>query len=177
MKFKELSIPGLFEIDLFHAEDHRGSFTKTFNKEWFQKHGLDFDFDESFFSINTKGVIRGMHFQLPPHDHSKLVYATHGRILDVVLDIRKDSPTFGMFASIEISHENHKAIYMPKGVAHGFCCLSDATMVYMTSTMHHMESDSGIKWDSFGLSWPVKEPIISDRDQGFDSFSDTKSPF
>ena len=132
---------------------------------------------ECFFSINKKDVIRGMHFQLPPDDHSKLVYATQGRILDIILDIRKGSPTYGMFASIEISSDNNKAIYMPKGVAHGFCCLTDATMVYLTSTMHSPSSDSGIKWDSFGMSWPVTDPIISERDQSFNSFSDINSPF
>lgn len=177
MEFRELHIQGVFEVDLFHASDHRGSFTKTFHRDRFSESGLEADFAESFFSVNRKGVIRGMHFQTPPHHHAKLVYATSGRILDVVLDLRKDSPTFGQSASVEISLENHRGVYMPKGVAHGFCCLTDATMVYLTSTVHNPESDSGVRWDSFGFDWPEINPIMSERDRNFPLFTEINSPF
>ena len=177
MNFIETEIQGVFEIDMFYADDDRGSFTKTFHKESFEKNNLESDFQESFFSINKKNVIRGMHFQTPPHDHAKLVYSTNGTILDVILDLRKQSPTFGKFASIEISHENHKGVYMPKGVAHGFCCLTDATMVYLTSTMHNVNADSGVRWDSFGMDWPIDEAIMSERDKKFISFHELNSPY
>ena len=167
----------MYEIDLFHAGDERGSFTKTFHRPSFEKEGLEGKFDESFFSVNKKGVVRGMHFQSPPHDHAKVVYASSGRILDVFLDIRKSSPTYGNYASIEISLENHKAVYMPKGIAHGFCCLTDATMVYLTTTVQNKESEGGIRWDSFGMPWPVEDIIVSERDRGFIEFKNFTSPF
>ncbi len=162
---------------MFFAGDERGGFTKTFHKASFEEHGLETDFQESFFSYNQEGVIRGMHFQKPPHDHAKLVYSTRGRILDVVVDLRKESPTFGRHLSIEISDKNHKGVYMPKGVAHGFCCLTDATMVYLTSTMHNPDSDSGIRYDSFGMNWPIDNPVMSERDKSFPLFNELISPF
>ncbi len=177
MNFKDTDIEGVYEIELFHQDDHRGSFTKTYHKETFDKKGLISDFQESFFSINKEGVIRGMHFQLPPHDHAKLVYSTNGRILDVILDLRTESQTFGKFAAIEISDKSHKAVYMPKGWAHGFCCQTDATMVYLTSTMHNPDADSGVRWDSFGMEWPLDQIIMSERDKNFISFHELNSPF
>ena len=139
--------------------------------------GLEGSFDESFFSVNHKGVIRGMHFQSPPDDHAKLVYASSGRILDVYLDLRTSSETYGRFGSTEISLQNHTAVYMPPGIAHGFCCLTEATMVYLTSTVQSKLSERGIRWDSFGMKWPVTSPIISDRDRSFEGFGTFKSPF
>ena len=129
MKFKESDIPGVFEVDMFHAADERGSFTKTFHNDAFELQGLENNFRESFFSLNKKNVIRGMHFQSPPYDHAKYVYCTSGRILDVILDIRSNSHTYGKYICIEISPENHKGIYMPSGVAHAFACLTEATML------------------------------------------------
>ena len=164
MKFTETDISGVFEVTLFHAKDERGSFTKTFHKSSFEANNLESNFEESFFSINKKGVIRGMHFQQPPHDHAKLVYASAGKILDVILDLRESSPTYGKYVEIEISDENHKAVYMPKGVAHGFCCLSEATMIYLTSTEYSASSESGILWNSFNMDWPVESPVLSSRD-------------
>lgn len=177
MKFNETEIPGVYGIEFFHAGDDRGSFTKTFHSEEFEMYGLESRFRESFFSVNKKNVIRGMHFQKPPHDHAKLVYCTSGRILDVILDLRKNSHTFGKCVAVEISADNHTGVYMPKGVAHGFCCLTDATMIYLTSTVHNPEADSGVLYNSFGFDWPVKHPVMSVRDGKFPSFEELKSPF
>lgn len=177
MKFRELDIPGVFEIELFFAEDQRGTFSKTFHRTEFEKAGLQADFRESFYSVNKKGVIRGMHFQFPPFHHAKLVYCTSGRILDVVLDLRKNSPAFGKYLAVEISGDNHKAVYMPAGLAHGFCCLTEATMIYQTETEHNPEADGGVRWDSFGMKWPVSETIMSERDKNFPAFSQLNSPF
>ncbi len=177
MKISETNIAGVYEVLFFNASDERGTFVKTYHSDSLKEHGLNSDFRESFYSTNKKGVIRGMHFQIPPEDHSKLVYATQGTILDIIVDLRKDSPTYGKFAQVEISGDNSRGVYMPKGVAHGFCCLTDATMVYLTSTQHSPEHDSGIRWDSFGMDWPIEQPIMSSRDQEFVSFSDFKSPF
>ena len=178
MELVETGMNGVFVLDLFHAKDHRGVFVKPFHRATFEKFGLDSRFDESFYSTNVKGVLRGMHFQLPPEDHSKLIYCTSGKLLDVVLDIRTSSPTFGQAISVELSGDNFRAIYIPKGCAHGFAVLEDnTTMIYLTSTMHHPPSDSGIRWDSFDFEWPFDEPIISPRDLTFPALSDFKSPF
>jgi dTDP-4-dehydrorhamnose 3,5-epimerase len=177
LEFAETAISGVFEVNLFHAKDERGSFTKTFQKSSFEANNLESRFDESFFSTNKKGVIRGLHFQHPPHDHAKLVYASSGRILDVILDLRKSSLTYGLYAKVEISDQNHKAVYMPSGVAHGFCCLTDATMIYLTSTEYMASAESGILWNSFNMNWPADSPIISSRDSAFSPFSEFQTPF
>ena len=178
MKIRKTNIEGLFVIDLFHAEDNRGGFVKTFHKESFEQLGLNTDFQESFYSVNNKGVIRGMHFQNPPYDHDKLVYCTQGKLDDVIVDIRKDSPTYGNFASIELSPDNYRAIYIPKGMAHGFESLEDNTvMTYLTSTMHQPSHDRGIKFDSFGKAWSNQNPIINERDLGWPTLDEFESEF
>ena len=176
--FKELSIPGVYEIEMFHAGDDRGMFVKPYHKEKLVKQGLVSDFQESFYSTNKRGVIRGMHFQHPPFDHAKIVYCTSGRLLDVILDIRVGSPTYGQCAAIELSGGNYKAAYLPTGVAHGFCVLEDnTTMIYLTSTMHSPSADDGIRFDSFGFEWPLKNAVHSDRDLTFQTMKSIDSPF
>jgi len=176
--FTELAIPGVFQIDMFHAGDDRGMFVKPYHKKTLEKHGLVSEFRESFYSTNRKGVIRGMHFQYPPHDHAKIVYCTSGKLIDVILDLRIGSPTYGKSVQIELSADNFKAAYLPIGVAHGFAVLEDNTcMIYLTSTMHAAEFDGGIKYDSFGNEWPFNEPITSERDLQFPTLSDFQSPF
>jgi dTDP-4-dehydrorhamnose 3,5-epimerase len=174
MEFKKTNLDGVFEINNKIFQDQRGSFVKTFHQSLFADNGLDYDFRESFYSVSKKNVLRGMHFQLAPHDHAKLVYVTDGEILDVAVDIRKDSSTFGQYYSTNLSSQNAKALYMAKGFAHGFLTLSDsATVVYLTTTVHAPESDSGIHWGSFGFDWNgVDSPIISERDSAFNSLHD-----
>lgn len=177
-QFIETAIPGVFEVELFHAGDARGMFVKPYHKATLEQHGLVSEFRESFYSTNQKGVIRGMHFQYPPHDHAKIVYCTAGRLIDVILDIRTDSPTYGKCATVELSGDNYKAVYMPSGVAHGFAVLEDHTcMVYLTETMHTPSADAGIHIASFDHKWPFEEPITSARDQEFPTLAEIKSPF
>jgi dTDP-4-dehydrorhamnose 3,5-epimerase len=129
---------------------------------------VDFDIRESYFSISKRNVIRGMHFQLPPNDHEKLVYVPHGAILDVVVDLRKNSPTYGKYISIELSDQNKKSIFIPKGFAHGFKSLFDDTItVYNVATEYSSIADSGIHYNSFGFDWEIKHPIVSPRDVKF----------
>lgn len=176
--FTETNIPGVYEIDFFHMKDDRGVFVKTFHKGSLELEGLESDFAESFYSTNNYGVIRGMHFQLPPDDHAKIVYCSSGKLLDVILDLRKDSPSYGDFTTVELSSDNFKGVYLPKGTAHGFCTLEDNTcMVYLTSTVHSPKNDGGVLFDSFGFSWPIAAPINSGRDLTFPSFKDFNSPF
>lgn len=178
MKVRKTSIDGLFIIDLFHAEDHRGGFIKTFHKASLEDEGLNAYFEESFYSLNNKGVIRGMHFQTPPYHHNKLVYCSNGSLIDVVLDIRKNSPTFGQHASIELSADNYRAVYIASGLAHGFESLEDHTiMTYLTSTMHSPSHDSGIHFDSFGKKWHASNPILNERDLQFPALANYHSPF
>ena len=139
--------------------------------------GITLDMQEEFYSVSHKNVIRGMHFQLPPHDHDKLVYCTRGAVLDVLLDLRAGL-NYGQVASAEISGDNQHLIFIPKGIAHGFMALEDETlMLYKTSTVHAPEADCGIRWDSFGFDWPSRQPVISARDQQHMAFSEFANPF
>ncbi|MCH8330333.1 MAG: dTDP-4-dehydrorhamnose 3,5-epimerase [Bacteroidetes bacterium] len=178
MNFREREIQGIYEVDLDLHEDERGTFVKTYHKEEFEAQGLTADFRESFYSMSKKGVIRGMHFQLPPHDHSKVVYAVFGKITDVLVDLRKKSATYGRCISVDLSDKSPKAIYIPRGIGHGFTAISDqAILVYNTTQEHHPDSDTGIRWNSFDFHWPVDEPIISKRDTSFTTLEDFDSPF
>lgn len=180
MTLENTALNGVFVISNFNAEDNRGSFVKTFNKNSFQKENLNLEIRESYYSVSQKNVIRGMHFQLPPHDHEKLVFVPKGTIIDVVLDLRTYSSTYKMFISLELSEENKKSIYIPKGLAHGFKSLVDDTItVYSVTTEYNVDSDQGIHYDSFGFDWELIDPIVSYRDMNFqsiESFS-TKNPF
>ncbi|MEQ9886776.1 MULTISPECIES: dTDP-4-dehydrorhamnose 3,5-epimerase [Pectobacterium] len=170
MKINATNLDGIYEIDNKLFKDERGFFVKTFHAPTFIENGLEGDFTESFYSTSHKGVLRGMHFQLPPYDHTKLVYCVSGEILDVVVDIRIGSKTFGEYFSTTLSSEKANALYIGRGYAHGFLALSEsATMVYMTSTVHAPDHDSGIRWDSFGFDWNGKDVkyIISQRDLNF----------
>jgi len=177
MNIHPTNLEGVFEIENNKFEDHRGLFVKTFHWDTFADHGLETGFKESFYSISKKNVLRGMHFQLSPHDHAKLVYVTAGEILDVVVGIRRDSPEFGKYFSAVLSHENAKSMYIGKGYAHGFLTFSDtATVVYLTSTVHAPEFDTGIRWDSFGFDWPISDPVLSNRDNGLIPLPNFRSP-
>lgn len=176
--FRQTKIPGVFEIDFFHLSDDRGVFVKTFHRGALQQEQLEQDFAESFYSVNNKNVLRGMHFQYPPDDHAKIVYCTHGKLLDVVVDIRRGSPAFGQYIAVELSGKNYKGMYLPRGTAHGFLTLeNDTCMVYLTSTVHSPKNDSGILWNSFGYKWPVKFPIHSQRDLEFLPLQNFETPF
>jgi dTDP-4-dehydrorhamnose 3,5-epimerase len=178
MEIVKTKLSNVFIVEPNIFSDDRGDFVKIFNNEIFQKQNFDANFKESYYSASKKNVIRGMHFQNPPADHAKLVYVTRGKILDVVLDIRVGSPTFGQFTTAELSAKNHKAIYISSGFAHGFLSLqNDSYVIYLQTSIYSPENDGGININSFGMKWGVKNPIVSKRDQNFPNFSDFKSPF
>lgn len=178
MNIEKTELEGVYIINNFNAEDERGIFVKTFNKQNFANTGLNFEIRESYFSISKKDVIRGMHFQLPPSDHEKLVYVPLGTIIDVVVDLRKESSSYKKFISVELSAANRKSIFIPKGLAHGFKSMEDNSItVYNVSTEYDAKSDLGIKFDSFGFDWEVENPIISSRDLQFDAVNHFNSPF
>lgn len=178
MTLQSTNLPDLYIINAQSMSDDRGLFRKVYSKNIFDDHNLDFNFVESYYSISHRNVIRGMHFQLPPDDHQKLVYVPVGEINDVVLDIRKKSPTFGQHQVFHLTGENGLGILMGKGFAHGFESLMENTMVtYFQTSLYNSNSDSGVKYDSFGAVWHTNKPVLSQRDQQFVSFSDFDSPF
>lgn len=178
MNFNETKIAGVYIIEQSVFEDERGFFVKTFHENTFKDMGLESNFRESYYSESHKNVIRGMHFQTPDHDHAKIATTIIGKVHDVILDLRKNSETFGQYIEVELSRENRKSVYIPRGCAHGFAAIEDNSVVYyMTSSVYSPEHDSGVRWDSFGAEWPVSNPIISKRDSLFPEFKNYKSPF
>ena len=168
MKIEKTEIEGVYIIDNFVAEDARGLFVKTFNANFFKENNLDFNISESYYSVSKKNVIRGMHFQLPPYDHEKLVYVVKGSVLDVIVDLRKKSKTYKQHISINLSEDNRKSVFIPKGFAHGFKSEKDGTItVYNVATEYNPDFDKGIKFDSFGFNWGSKDIVMSNRDKGF----------
>lgn len=171
-------ISGCFEILPKVLKDERGIFIKTFHQDVFKENGLETDFLEEYYSFSYKRVLRGLHFQMPPMDHVKLVYCVSGKVLDVVVDLRVGSPSYGDFEIFKLSDEKANMIYIPKGLAHGFYVLSENTiMIYKVTTIFSPEHDTGILWNSVGVPWPDEKPIISKRDSEFKAFKDFKNPF
>jgi len=178
MRLLDEPLPGAFLIEGKSMSDQRGLFVKTFHKTAFQEMGINFVPEEEFYSVSDENVLRGMHFQLPPYDHAKLVYCTHGRALDVLVDLRKGRPTFGRSVAIELSSVNHRMFYVPSGIAHGFLALApDTLMMYKTTVVHSPSHDAGIRWDSFGFDWGTLNPVASVRDAGLPALADFVSPF
>ena len=166
----------IIQSDVF--SDSRGSFQKIFNSQLYKDLTLDFDLKEFYYSISHKNVIRGLHFQIPPHDHTKMVFVSQGEILDVVIDLRKNSETFGKLFSTRLNSSDGNSLFIPSGFAHGFLALTDNTIVnYMQTSQYHKESDSGILYSSIDFDWGVSNPIVSERDLSFVSFDQFKTPF
>ncbi len=155
--------------------DERGFFARTWCREEFAAHGLNPNLVQCSISFNAKrGTLRGMHYQAMPHQEAKLVRCTRGAIYDVVLDLRPGSPTFGQWHAAELTADNRQMVYIPEGVAHGLQTLSDDTEVfYQISEFYHPESSRGVRWNdpAFGITWPISEPILSERDRGHSNFS------
>jgi len=178
MKIVNTFIEDLKLIYINKFPDTRGSFQKVFNIDFFIENKLETNIKESYFTISHKNVIRGMHFQVPPYEHNKLVYLNRGSISDVVLDIRTNSSTYGKYFSIELYDYKPIMIYVPIGCAHGFLSLEDNTMVsYMQTSVYNKECDQGILWNSFGMTWNIANPIISPRDLSFDTLNNLKAFF
>jgi dTDP-4-dehydrorhamnose 3,5-epimerase len=178
MKINSTVISGVYIIEQDVHKDKRGSFVKTFQRNFFLTHGMECDFSENYYTKSREDVIRGMHFQIPPHDHAKLVTVIQGTIIHVILDIRRGSLTYGQHVAIELSRENRRSIYIPRGCAHGFGTLSDTAIAYyMVTSEYAPEHDVGIRYDSFGYRWPIATPILSERDLAHPALSDYETPF
>jgi len=170
----ELSLRGCFRLRPRIFEDARGRFVKVFHAERFRELGLETEFRECFWSESVRGVLRGLHYQAPPDDHAKLVTATSGSVLDVALDLRAGSPTYGRHELIRLDAATASVLYLPRGIAHGFLVTSErATLLYQTTREHVPAADLGIRWDSAGIPWPSEPtPIVSDRDRAHPTWTE-----
>lgn len=178
MELSSLQIPGCWLIDPGTARDGRGFFAKTVHATTFDGHGLNWDFREQYYSRSHANVVRGMHVQAPPHDHEKLVYCLSGRALDVVVDLRAGSPSFGQVVSILLDGDNPRGVYVARGCAHGFLSLTeDCLMVYNVTTEYAPDHDLGILWSTIPFEWPVPDPVVSARDRSFPGLADFRTPF
>ncbi len=181
MEIIPLKLKGSYEIRLTPRGDQRGYFMRTYDRQIFLENGLQTEWVQENQSLSTQlHTIRGLHFLLPPHTETKLVRAAQGRILDVFVDLRRDSETFGQWDSVELSEDNNKAVYIPKGFAHGFCTLTERTIVqYKVDSSYVAASDSGIRWDdpTISIDWIARNPILSERDKNLPLLKNFDSPF
>jgi dTDP-4-dehydrorhamnose 3,5-epimerase len=177
-----LDLVGCYLLKGARFEDARGDFFKFFHAPTLAALGLETNFVESYITTSHQGVVRGMHFQLPPSDHAKLVCCITGRVRDGLVDLRKGSPSYGRSTSLILDANEADVLYIPRGVAHGFAAYEDhSRMCYLVSSVHDAAADAGIAWDSVGIDWwaggPVVTPVISDRDRKFPALSEFTSPF
>lgn len=180
MKFVPTPIPDLFVIEPRVFGDHRGYFFESYSAEHFKNAGISADFVQDNESFSGKGVVRGLHFQAPPKAQGKLVRVQKGRVLDVAVDIRKGSPTYGKHFSTELSGENKKMLWIPPGFAHGFATLEDDTVfLYKCTDTYSPEHEGSILWNdpSLGIDWGVEDPKLSAKDEAGPLLKDFSSPF
>lgn len=182
MKIYPTSIEGVYIIEPTVVQNEDGYFVEEFDKKEFEEKIGNIDFVQENESMSIKGVIRGLHFQSPPHAQAKLVRCTYGKVLDVVVDLRKDSATYGKYITVELTGDNFRQCFMPRGMAHGFAVLSDkAIFQYKCDNYYNPESEGGISLmdESLNIKWgvDVNEAIISDKDKGHPSLKDFVTPF
>lgn len=178
MEIVQTHIQGCYEVFPLDLRDHRGRFVKPFHRDDYKAAGLDFELMEEYYSVSKKNVLRGLHFQLPPRATIKLVTCLKGRILDVVVDLRVNSPTYRKHFAVELTEEKGNLLFIPEGLAHGFCTMSnEAIVLYLCSEIYSPEHDTGVRWDSAGIPWPVEQPLVSEKDNGLLKLDEFESPF
>jgi dTDP-4-dehydrorhamnose 3,5-epimerase len=180
MQIEKNHIEGLLVImpDVF--EDPRGYFFESYNAEKFRQHGIDVTFLQDNESKSGKGVLRGLHFQVPPYAQGKLVRVVKGSVMDVAVDLRKSSPTYGQWSSVILSEQNKWMYWIPPGFAHGFVTLEENTIFFYKCTqVYAKDSEMGIAWDDADLKidWGVSDPVVSEKDKNGVKFRDFNSPF
>lgn len=177
-EFKKTSIPDVILVIPKVFDDERGFFLEGYKKSEFKKNGIDVEFNQDNQSKSTKGVLRGLHYQASPKSQAKLVRCIRGEILDVAVDIRKSSPTFGKWVSAKLTEENKHMLFIPEGFAHGFVVLSDtAELLYKASNEFSKEHDRGVLWNDpdIGVDWGIDfEPILSEKDKNQIRLKDIK---
>ena len=181
MNFIPSDLPGVILIEPVVHRDYRGFFLENYSAEAFAKGGIDTTFVQDNHSLSiAKGVLRGMHFQLPPHTQSKVIRATRGAIYDVVVDVRRTSSTFGRWRGFELSADNFRMLFVPAGFAHGFCTLAENTEVqYKVDHLYAPDADGGIRWNDpdIAIAWPISEPVLSAKDSALPFLKEFDSPF
>tara|TARA_R110001592_G_scaffold43554_1_gene141026 strand:- start:336 stop:878 length:543 start_codon:yes stop_codon:yes gene_type:complete len=180
MEIIETELKGVYLIKPKVFEDERGHFFESYNENVFKENGLDLNFVQDNQSLSQKGVLRGLHFQKPPYAQGKLIRVIKGRIIDVAVDIRKDSPTYGKSIVLELSEENKLMFYIPEGFAHGFLTLEDNTIFsYKCTNFFNKASECSLLWNDkdLNIDWGVKSPILSDKDEKASLFAPFTSPF
>ena len=169
MIFKERKHKGVFEIELKPIGDERGSFVRVYDSSFFDLHKLSQDWvQENHSKTVHKGTIRGLHFQFPPFAETKLIRCLRGAILNVFVDLREDSDTFGQWDAVELTEENNKLVYLPKGFANGFCILKDnSEILYKTDTFYNPDYEGRLRWDDLDvkIKWPFEKVILSEKDK------------
>lgn len=177
--FTDGELQGVKIITPFYMEDNRGYFLKSLEKDIFREAGIEMDIYEDFESFSSKDVIRGMHFQTKA-PQTKIVRVIRGKIIDVLVDLRKDSNTFGQYMKIELSEDNHLSVLVPAGFAHGFCVLSEVALVSYKCIGKYLKNyDTGIIWNDseIGIDWGISNPIVSERDSKHMTFEQFKKTY
>jgi dTDP-4-dehydrorhamnose 3,5-epimerase len=178
MHTEPLRLPGCLRIVPKIVRDSRGEFIKPFVESDYRELGLRTNFAEEYYSRSVRGVIRGMHFQSPPYDYFKLVSCLSGQIRDVIVDLRVGSPNFRKCEVLELKAADGFVLYLPPGIAHGFLALSETAIVsYKVTSIYAPAHDTGVRWDSLGIDWGIKAPILSDRDATLPVLAEIESPF
>ena len=166
-EIKQTSLPGVLEIFPRIFPDSRGYFFESFRQDWLDQLGVHESWVQDNQSFSQKGTVRGIHFQRGAHAQAKLVRVIAGKVLDVAVDLRKGSPSFGQVYSTILDTEKNNLLYIPAGFGHGFSVLEDAVFVYKCSNYYHKDSEGGVRWSdpTLGIDWQVSEPIVSEKDQ------------
>jgi dTDP-4-dehydrorhamnose 3,5-epimerase len=181
MEFKKTTLKDAIIIQPKFFKDERGFFVESYSKNKFLENGIDVDFVQDNHSLSVeRGVLRGLHFQKNPHAQAKLVRVTRGKVCDVIVDLRKDSPTFRKWEGFELSAENGLILFVPKGFAHAFCTLEENTeFMYKVDDFYAPECDSGIIWNdpALKIDWPIEDPILSEKDSQLKQLKDLELTF
>ncbi len=178
--FKSLEIADVILVEPRVFKDERGFFMETYKMPDFAAYGIKESFVQDNHSRSTKGILRGLHYQNPPFAQGKLVRTVRGEIFDVAVDIRNGSPSYGKWVGVILSEENKKMLYVPEGFAHGLCVLSDiAEVMYKTTNVYSPQSEAGILWndEDLNIEWPVKEPILSEKDEKWPTLKEANINF
>jgi dTDP-4-dehydrorhamnose 3,5-epimerase len=176
VRFTETPVRGAFLIDIEPVEDERGFFARTWDAGELRGRGLESHIEQCSVSFNRrKGTLRGMHYQRPPHAETKLVRCTHGAVYDVVIDLRPSSPSFRQWFGTELTARNHRMLYVPEGLAHGYQTLEDdSEITYQISVAYHPHAAAGVRWNdpAFAIRWPLEVTVLAERDRTFPDFSE-----
>lgn len=177
--FQELELKGAYLIKPFYAADERGGLIKDYNVDTFRANGIDHQLKEVFYTISRRGVIRAQHFQRVK-EQAKLVRCISGHVYDVIIDLRKESETFGKWMGFDLTGDNRRSLFIPEGFGHGYLVIEDSVVSYQCGEVFYCEYDSGIKWDDpdMGIMWPLERIggmenlILSEKDRNLQSFAD-----